>query len=68
MVWWIVELYGCRGGFFLEYCSVRHEDGVNIVAVEAAKLFDLGVGKDDIVHDFINIGSCLIFSVIFYDD
>ena len=32
------------------------------MAVGAVSLFDLGVGKDDIVNNFINIGSFLIFS------
>ena len=56
-----MELGGCRGGFFLECCSVRHEDGVNIVVVGAARLFDLGVGEDGIINDLINIDYCLIF-------
>ena len=30
--------------------------------VGAARLFDLGVREDGIVNEFINTGSCLIFS------
>ena len=46
----------------MEYYIVRNENGINIVVVGVARLFDLGVREDGIVNDSINIGSCLIFS------
>ena len=68
MLCWIVEFDGCRSCFFLKCYSVGHEDGINIVAIGAARLFDLGIGKDGIVNNLIDIGSDLIFSDFFNDD
>jgi len=39
ILWWDVELDGCRGGFFLEDYIVRYEDRVNIMAVGSNNFF-----------------------------
>ena len=61
MLRWIVKLNGCMGCFFLKCYSVRHEDGVNIVAVEFARLFYLRIVKGGIVYYLIDLLSDLIF-------
>ena len=68
MLRWIVKLNGCRGCFFLKCCSVRHEDGVNMVAIGSARFFYLKIGKEGIVYDLIDILSGLVCFCFFYDD
>ena len=59
---WVLGLDGCEGGSFLDYCSVRHENGVNIVAVGSTSFSNLGIGEDGVVNGLINVRSSLIFS------
>ena len=51
---------GCRGGFFLEGCSVRYDAGINIMEVGSTRVFDFEVGEYGVVYDLINVGSGLI--------
>ena len=60
-----MEFNGCRDCFFFECCSVRHEDGVNIVVVRSARFFYLRIGKDGIVYDLIDLLSGLGFFSFF---
>ena len=60
-----MKLKGCRSCFFLKCYSVRHEDGVNIVAVGSARFFYLSIGKDGIVYDLIDLLSGLVFFAFF---
>ena len=61
MLRWIVKINGYRGCLFLKCCSIRHEDGVNIVAVGSARFFYLIIGKDVIVYDLIWCGLFFLF-------
>ena len=66
ILWWVAELDECMGGFFLEGCSVRYEDGINIMAVESISFFDLGDGEDGVLNALVDVGSGLIFFRLFY--
>ena len=62
---WVMEFDGCRGCFFLEGCSVRYENRINILTVGSTRFFDLGVGEDGVVYDLVDVSSGLIFFLLF---
>ena len=33
ILWWVLEFDGCRDGFFVEGCSVRYVNRINIIVV-----------------------------------
>ena len=49
----------------MEDCSIRYDDGINIMAVGSTWSFDLRVGKDGVVYDLVDVGSGLIFLRLF---
>ena len=63
MLRWIMKLNDRRGCFFLKCYSVRHQDGVNIVAVGLARFSYLRFGENGIVYDLIDLFSGFLFFV-----
>ena len=45
ILWWVVELDGCRGVFFLEDYIVIYENEINIVVIGSTRISVLKSGK-----------------------
>ena len=45
ILWWVVELDGCRNDFFLEDYIVIYENEINIVVIGSTRISVLKSGK-----------------------
>ena len=66
ILWWVVELDGCRNDFFLEDYIVIYENEINIVVVWSTRFFCFEVGEDGVVYYLVDVGSGLILFWFFY--